>query len=79
MPDGRKIDGIAGLQSALLAQEDRFLGNLARQVATYALGRELGAVDQAAANQWVGSLKAKGRTFRNLIHSITHSEAFRCN
>jgi hypothetical protein len=46
MPDGTPIVGVAGLQKALLAQEDLFLRCLASKLLTYALGREMGLADQ---------------------------------
>ncbi len=76
MPDGRAIDGVAGLQAAMLAQDDRFLESLARHLATYALGRELGLADRPLVAGVVGTMKQDGATLRNLIKAIVTSDAF---
>ncbi len=76
MPDGRAIDGVAGLQAALLAQDDRFLESLARHLATYALGRELGLADRPLVAGAVETMKQDGATLRKLIKAIVMSEAF---
>ena len=46
MPDGTEFVGVEGLQAELLKKEDLFLTALAKQLHTYALGRELGFADQ---------------------------------
>jgi hypothetical protein len=76
MPDGTKIVGVAGLQSALLQQEDRFLTALASKVLTYALGRELALADQPTVKAAVDHLKQNGRTLRSLIKFVAVSEPF---
>lgn len=76
MPDGTVVQGVEGLQAALLKQEDRFLANLAAQVTTYALGRELGFSDDAALKAHVAAMKKDRCTLRALILSIITSDAF---
>lgn len=76
MPDGREIDGIAGLQEALLAEDDRFLASLATHLATYALGRELGLADRPLVSGAVAELKDHDATLRHLIKLIVTSDAF---
>lgn len=76
MPDGTKIVGVAGLQRAMLAQEDKFLGALASRLTTYALGRELGLADQPAVDAAVSAMKQDGTTVRALIKAIVSSDAF---
>lgn len=76
MPDGTEINGLAGLQSAMLAREDLFLKSLATHLLTYALGRELGLSDQPAIDRLVSDMKQNGYTVRGLLKSIVTSEAF---
>ncbi len=77
MPDGTEIVGVAGLQAELLRHEDLFLNSLASQVATYALGRELGFSDRPAIRKSVAIMKEHDYTIRSLILAITQSDLFR--
>ena len=76
LPDGTQINGVAGLQEALLARGDDFLETLARAMLTYALGRELGLADEAAVKRIVATTAAGGSTLRALIHAIAASKPF---
>ncbi|MEI8019376.1 MAG: DUF1592 domain-containing protein [Schlesneria sp.] len=76
MPDGTKIDGVAGLQAAMLAKEDLFLTCLASKLMTYAYGRELGLADQPLVKSAVVQMKQNRYTLRSLLHSIVASEPF---
>lgn len=76
LPDGTTINGIDGLQAALLARGDDFVETLARALLTYALGRELGLADDPAIQQIVADTAAGGFTLRAMIHAIVSSEPF---
>jgi hypothetical protein len=76
MPDGTKIIGVAGLQAAMLEQEDRFLKSLATHLTTYALGRELGLADQPLVDGTVAAMRENGTTVRSLVKAIVASDAF---
>lgn len=76
MPDGTEINGVEGLQSAMLTQEDLFLRSLASKLLTYALGREPGLADQPLIQHSVQKMKSEGYTIRSLIHQIVASESF---
>ena len=76
MPDGTKIVGVAGLQAAILKQEDQFLQCLASKFLTYALGRELGLADQPTVKAAVAHMKQNGRTLKSLIRFVATSEPF---
>jgi hypothetical protein len=76
MPDGTEFVGVVGLQEAMLAQEDKFLGGLASRLTTYALGRELGLADQPTIDAVVAAMKTDGTTVRALIKAIVSSDAF---
>ena len=76
MPDGTKIVGVAGLQQAMLKQDDLFLKSLATHLTTYALGRELGLADQPLVDGAVAAMKEDGTTVRSLVKAIVASDAF---
>ncbi len=76
MPDGTEITGVEGLQTAMLKQEDLFLGVLATKLFTYACGRELGLADQPTVKASVAEMKSHGYTLRSLVKSIVVSDAF---
>lgn len=77
LPDGTKITGVDGLQTALLARSDDFLTCLATKMLTFALGRELGLTDRPLVQKAVSHMKNNKRTLRSLIEFIVNSEAFR--
>lgn len=76
MPDGTEIVGVAGLQAELLKNDDQFLNSLASQVATYALGRELGFSDRPEIRESVEIMKEHDYTLRSLILTIAQSDLF---
>jgi len=76
MPDGTEITGVDGLQRAILAKEDLFLGCLASKLMTYAYGRELGLSDQPAVKAAIADMKQNKYTLKSLANFIVSSEAF---
>lgn len=76
MPDGREINGVGGLQAAMLAKEGLFLSALANKLLTYACGRELGLADQPTVKAAVADMKSHGYTLRSLLKFVVVSEAF---
>ena len=76
MPDGTKIVGVAGLQAAMLKQEDLFFKCLVEKLLTYALGRELGLADGPTVNAAVEYTKKNGRTLRALLRFVVTCEPF---
>ena len=77
LPDGTRIDGISGLQQALLERDDEFLGCLAGKMLTYALGRETGIADRQHVQAAVAHMQQNGRTLRSLLEYVVTSEPFR--
>ncbi|GDY18708.1 cytochrome c [Verrucomicrobiota bacterium] len=77
MPDGTEFVGVEGLQAELLKKEDLFLTALAKQLHTYALGRELGFADQPMLRAAVAGMKQEQYTLRSLTQAVVASEAFR--
>ena len=76
MPDGTEINGVEGLQTAMMAQEDLFLRAIATKMMTYALGREPGLADLPSIQESVRVMKSRGYTIRSLIHHIVASPQF---
>ncbi len=76
MPDGTEINGVEGLQTAMLTQEDLFLKSLVSKLLTYALGREPSLADQPTIQQTVKTMKTKGFTIRSVLHEIVTSQQF---
>ncbi len=76
MPDGTSIVGVEGLQAQLLKKEDMFLNALAQQVATYALGRELGFSDRPAVKSYVTNMKQHKYSLRAMVNAIVSSNQF---
>jgi hypothetical protein len=78
MPDGKPIDGVAGLRQAILERKTMFLTSVAEKLYAYALGREVGYADQSMIQQTVAKIDSDPgqRTLRNLIHQIVTSESF---
>ncbi|HBJ36496.1 MAG TPA: hypothetical protein DDZ51_17440, partial [Planctomycetaceae bacterium] len=78
MPDGKPIDGVAGLKQAILQRKTMFLTSVAEKLYTYALGREVGYADQGMIRQTVAKIDSdpSQRTLRSLIHHIVTSESF---
>jgi mono/diheme cytochrome c family protein len=76
MPDGSSFKTMEEMQSVLLKQEDLFLKCLAGKMFTYALGRELGIVDQPTVKDAAEQMKKHGYTLRSLVQYVATSKAF---
>ncbi len=77
LPDGRRLDGLVGLKSAL-RDDDAFLRTLARKLFVYAVGRPAGPVESLQLDDQVLQLIAAGRvTLRDLVLLVVRSPAFR--
>jgi Protein of unknown function (DUF1587)./Protein of unknown function (DUF1592)./Protein of unknown function (DUF1595)./Protein of unknown function (DUF1588)./Protein of unknown function (DUF1585). len=77
LPDGTRIEGVEGLQAAILARGDDFLRGLATKMLTFALNRELGVADRPLVSAAVAHMKKNKRTLRSLVEFIVLSDAFR--
>ncbi|WP_309707239.1 DUF1588 domain-containing protein, partial [Armatimonas sp.] len=77
LPDGTKINGVDGLQNALLARSDDFLTCLSTKLLTFALGRELSLADRPLVQSAVTHMKERKNTLRSLIEFTVTSEVFR--
>jgi hypothetical protein len=76
LPDGTPIDGIRGLQRALIEREDQFYFCLASKMLTYALGRELSLVDHPTVKHLVHVMKTENASLQSLIQAIVITPAF---
>ncbi len=76
LPDGTLIEGVEGLQKALLSKEDLFLNCLAGKLYGFALGRELGVSDQRFVRSAAEHLAKNGYRMSELIEYIVLSPPF---
>jgi hypothetical protein len=76
LPDGRRIQGRAGLVAALL-EGDVLARSIARRLMVYALGRELGSDDERALRELVRTLPGARTTLADVLLAVAKSEPFR--
>jgi hypothetical protein len=76
LPDGRRIQGRAGLVAVLL-EGDALPRSLARRLLVFALGRELGSDDEHALRELVRGLPGAKTTLADVLLAVVKSEPFR--
>ncbi len=76
LADGSDIDGVAGLEQALLRRPQLFAGALAEKLLTFALGRGAEPFDAAAIRQAVREAESSEYRFSSLILGIVRSVPF---
>jgi mono/diheme cytochrome c family protein len=76
LPDGREIDGVAGLRAALVS-DDAFLRCLAEKLLVYALGRAPTAEDRRALDRLTTKLPGLDATFADVVVEIVKMDGFR--
>jgi hypothetical protein len=76
LPDGTRIDGVAGLRQALLARPEVFVQTLSEKLLVYALGRGLTPEDMPAVRAVVRDARAQDYRFSSLVMSIVSSVPF---
>jgi hypothetical protein len=76
LPDGRAIEGAAGLKRVLLA-DDSFTRTVAEKLLTYAVGRGTTDDDRRAIAALVASFHGRSPSFAELIGGIVQLDAFR--
>ncbi|MFN0170408.1 MAG: DUF1592 domain-containing protein [Bryobacteraceae bacterium] len=78
LPDGREIDGLAGLRDYLMGtRRDAFLRQFCRKLLGYALGREIQLSDEPLLGEIRQRLAANGYRFSVAIETIVRSRQFR--
>jgi hypothetical protein len=76
LPDGTRIDGVAGLRTALLRRPDVFVQTLAGKLLLYALGRGLTADDMPAIRAIVRNARGDNYRFSSIVMGIVESVPF---
>jgi len=76
MPNGRKFEGLYGLQDVLMESRDQFAGAFTERLMIYALGRGLEANDQPKVRQIIRAAKANNYPMHEIILGILTSEPF---
>src|SRR5439155_2733057 len=76
LPDGVKIDGVAGLKKALLANPEEFVGTLAEKLLMYAMGRNVQYYDAPALRSIIRQSAAANYRFESLVLGIVKSTPF---
>ena len=77
LPTGEKFSGVQGLKQIVSQRRDPFVRNLAEQMLTYALGRELEDCDDCAVTAVVNNLKKNDQRFSALVLGVVDSYPFR--
>jgi hypothetical protein len=76
-PDGREIEGFAGLKAYLADKQDLVVANLCRKFLGYALGRSVGPGDKPLLAKMQRALEQNDYRSWALLETILTSEAFR--
>ena len=76
LPGGERVEGVRGLQQALLARGDEFRHCFAEKMLTYALARGLEYQDECSVVSISEHLKSHDDRFQELIHAIVASDPF---
>ena len=77
MPDGRAIQGPAGLREVLLERKELFARSLAEKLLTYAVGRGLEYYDKRPVDSIVQGMAADDYKLSRLVLEIVKSDPFR--
>ncbi len=77
LPDGRVLDGPAGLKEWLRAHELDFLRAFTRRLFTFAVGRPPDFLDEAEIESIVATAQADGARFSRFVEGIVTSRPFR--
>ncbi len=77
LPTGEKIDGPGELKQLVLKRQDAFVQNLAEQLLSYALGRELEPCDEPTVRNLAAAMKKNDYRLSTLVVEIVKSYPFR--
>lgn len=77
LPDGRKFDGVAGLEDGLLSRPELFAGTLTEKLLTFALGRGIDHSDAPAIRKIVNDAAKNDFRFSSLVMGIVNSPPFK--
>ncbi len=77
LPNGKKVEGIAGLKKYLLEdRREQFARAFTTKVLTYALGRRLELIDEKSINDLTSKFIESDYRIKNLIHLVVTSKTF---
>lgn len=76
LPDGTRLDGMAGLKKVLLSHPEQFVGTAAAKLLMYAIGRNVQYYDQPAIRAVVREAAAANYTLESLVLGIVASAPF---
>jgi hypothetical protein len=76
LPDGRVVDGLAGVQALLLAKPELFVSAMTEKLMMYALGRNVQYYDAPAIRAAVRAAAAKNYEFSVIVEGIAASPPF---
>jgi hypothetical protein len=77
LPDGRIVDGPAGVQALLLAKPEAFVGAFTEKLLMYALGRNVQYYDAPAVREVVRGAAERNYEFSAIVEGIVTSVPFR--
>lgn len=76
LPDGRTFAGISDFKQLLLAQQDKVLTALAKNLVIYSTGAPISFADRTAVDAIVARTKGQGSGLRTLVHEVIESPLF---
>ncbi len=76
LPDGRKFEGVGGVQAALLARPELFVGTLSEKLLTYSIGRGVEDFDGPAIRKVVREAGEADYKFSAVVLGIVKSSPF---
>ncbi|MBM3996842.1 MAG: DUF1592 domain-containing protein [Planctomycetes bacterium] len=77
LPDGRKINGMADLKKALLADKEKFARHVTEKMLIYALGRGTEYYDKRAIDRIVSEVAKDDFKLSRMVIAIAQSDPFR--
>lgn len=77
LPSGEIFNGPAGLKKAIVTKEDQFARVLSEKMFIYAIGRNVGFVDELFLQRLVRNLKENRFNTEKFILELVHLEAFK--
>ena len=79
LPDGQTFGSPAEFRRLMVGQHEKFTHNMTEKLLSYALGRELTALDRTHIDVILRGMKKNNKGLRDLIHLIVLSEVFSQN
>jgi hypothetical protein len=76
LPDGTKIQGVAGLKQALVRQPEQFVSTVTEKLLMYSLGRNVQYFDEPVVRSIVRGAARDNYRFAALVVGVTKSEPF---